>query len=212
MTMEGKILLNPKQKRSIATKSKIKKVARQLFAEQGYYAVTSNKIAAAASIPIGSFYNYFGNKKGVLLELIQDFNEEFHKETIQNAPELIAKITSVEMAKEHLTRLFRRAILSSHLADPFYSMIHALQFTEPDVLVLSEKIRQIEINAISRFLEIIHPYASISNIPIIAKILHLSSENVALYIHHLGTKHERELLIEKTLVMFFGLLFGKLSM
>ena len=205
--MEKNVIIAPKQKRSIATKNKIKKTAKKLFAQQGYYTVTSNNIAAAAKVPIGSFYNYFGNKKGVLLELIKEFNQAYHSETIEQDIVQIQKLSSKETAYEFIAMALRRNLLSPILADPFYKIIHALQFTEQDVLQLSEEVRMAEIENLTHFLEKINAFHPIEDIPVMAKIIHSSSENLALYIHHLGTKHEQDDLINRTAKMFYGLIF-----
>ena len=205
--MQEKIIVAPKQKRSVLTKQKIKQTARELFSQKGYYSVTSNNIAAAAKVPIGSFYNYFGNKKGVLLELIREFNQAYHFGTIEQDRLIIQQLSSKETAFEFISLALRRNILSPVLADPFYKIIHALQFTEPDVLQLSEEVRTAEIEMLILFLEKINEFHPIEDIPIAAKIIHSSSENLALYIHHLGTKHGQDDLINKTAKMFYGLLF-----
>ena len=66
--MPQKVIRVPKQVRSKATKDKLKKAAMALFTELGYYQVTSRKIAKAAKVPIGSFYNYLGDKTDTLDE------------------------------------------------------------------------------------------------------------------------------------------------
>ena len=205
--MQEKLIVKPKQKRSILTKQKIKKAARQLFAEKGYYAITSNNIAATAKVPIGSFYNYFGNKKGVLLELIKEFNDVFHLETLEQDRSEIQQLSSREEVLQFLTTSLKRNVLSPILADPFYKIIHALQFTEPDVLQLSEEIRTAEIKSLILFLQKINEFHPVQDIPLTAKIMHSTIENIILYIHHLGTKHEQDALIQKTAKMFYGLLF-----
>ena len=205
--MQEKLIVKPKQKRSILTKQKIKKAARQLFAEKGYYAITSNNIAATAKVPIGSFYNYFGNKKGVLLELIQEFNDAFHSETLEQDRNEIQQLNSKKEVLQFLPTSIKRNVLSPILADPFYKIIHALQFTEPDVLQLSEEIRTAEIKSLILFLQKINEFHPVQDIPLTAKIMHSTIENIILYIHHLGTKHEQDALIQKTAKMFYGLLF-----
>lgn len=207
MEMEEKTVIEPKQKRSILTKQKIKGAARKLFSEKGYYTVTSNNIAAAAKVPIGSFYNYFGNKKGVIMELIQDFNDAFHQETLEQDRSEIQQISSKEEVPQFLISLLNRIVLSPVLADPFYRIIHALQFTEPDVLQLSEEVRSAEIGSLVLFLQKINEFHPVEDIPVTAKLMHSTIENIILYIHHLGTKHEQNVLIQKTAKMFYGLLF-----
>lgn len=199
----------PKQKRSIATKNKIKKVARKLFADRGYYDVTSNMIAAKAKVPIGSFYNYYGNKKELILELIRDFNQKLHASTIQKSDTLLNDVDSPKKVFDLMKKGIRDVMLSPNLADPFYSVIHALQFTEPDVLALSEEYRQIELTTLIKFLDKINELHAISNIPLTAKLILTTGENMALYIHHLGTIFDKEELVEETTKMFSEYIFRK---
>jgi AcrR family transcriptional regulator len=49
--------------------------AETLFAEQGYESVTTNAIAAAAHIPIGSVYQYFPNKEAILAAVATRYRE-----------------------------------------------------------------------------------------------------------------------------------------
>jgi len=202
--MAQKAVLVPKQKRSIATKQRIKQTARALFAEHGYYKVTSNTIASTAKLPIGSFYNYFGNKKGVLMELIHDFNDGFHQDTIERNLAIIAATTTPTSVLPNIESFLSNTLLSSYLADPFYRVIHALQFTEADVLELSEEMRRKELDHLVTFLERIHQFYPISDLGVRARLFHATAENVALYIHHLGSDYERDLLIKETARMIFG--------
>ena len=98
--MPEKVIKKPVQKRSIATKNKLKKAARQLFSDNGFYPVTSIHIAKAAGVPVGSFYNYFGNKKGIFLALVRDFNETFHEEIRKPSKWRVQNSTTVEEAKK----------------------------------------------------------------------------------------------------------------
>ncbi len=199
--------LKPKQKRSVETKRKIKLAARELFSELGYYSVTSNTIASSAKVPIGSFYNYFGDKKAILIELIRDFNSEFHEDAIHKNSLIFKEITNSRDILQHLELIIERTLLQTNLADPFYRIIHALQFTEPDVLKISEEVRDMEMTFLTEFLERMAKYKPISNIPLTAKLIHSTIENIGLYIHHLGTSFEQEHLIKETAKMFFSYLF-----
>lgn len=205
--MSEKNIKEPVQKRSIATKNKLKKAARKLFAEKGFYQVTSIHIAKAASVPVGSFYNYFGNKKGILLALIREFNETFHEEIRSPLKRSGPVSTTVEEAKLNLRKSLQLIIESSYLNDPFYKIFHALQFTEPEVLKLSEEFRTIEINFLIEDLAHINQFYAIPNIPIKAKTIHALIENVNLYINHLDTTYEKEQLIEETALMINRYLF-----
>ncbi|MFF3831628.1 TetR/AcrR family transcriptional regulator [Streptomyces sp. NPDC048511] len=60
----------PRQVRAELTRERILASAAHVFAEYGYAAGTTNRIAEHARISIGSLYQYFPNKDAVLAELV----------------------------------------------------------------------------------------------------------------------------------------------
>jgi len=205
--MRKKAGIKPKQQRSIATKSRIKETAKKLFSEKGYDKVTSNHIAAEANVPIGSFYNYFGNKKGLLLDLMDDFHEAYNKDTIAQINEVVKGITSKEIAIQILEPLIKNTIYSPSLMDPFLKVLISLQFSDPDVMAFSKKIRVIEIKSITKLLETIHQFHPQKNIPLKAKLMHILLENVAIYNTQVGTNFNSNQLISETTDMIKKYLF-----
>jgi AcrR family transcriptional regulator len=70
---------DPKQARSKQTKEKIIQAAIQLFQDRGYEKTTSNDIAAAAGVSVGSFYVYFTDKRQLLLTIFDRLADELFK-------------------------------------------------------------------------------------------------------------------------------------
>jgi AcrR family transcriptional regulator len=60
----------PRQVRAELTRERILAAAAHVFAEHGYAAGTTNRIAERARISIGSLYQYFPNKDAILAELL----------------------------------------------------------------------------------------------------------------------------------------------
>jgi AcrR family transcriptional regulator len=60
----------PRQVRAELTRERILDAAAHVFAEHGYAAGTTNRIAERARISIGSLYQYFPNKDAILAELL----------------------------------------------------------------------------------------------------------------------------------------------
>ncbi|MFF8036058.1 MULTISPECIES: TetR/AcrR family transcriptional regulator [unclassified Streptomyces] len=60
----------PSQVRAELTRERILTAAAHVFAEHGYAAGTTNRIAERARISIGSLYQYFPNKDAILVELL----------------------------------------------------------------------------------------------------------------------------------------------
>ncbi|MBQ0826604.1 TetR/AcrR family transcriptional regulator [Streptomyces tagetis] len=59
----------PRQVRAELTRERILTAAAHVFAEYGYAAGTTNRIAERARVSIGSLYQYFPNKDAILAEL-----------------------------------------------------------------------------------------------------------------------------------------------
>lgn len=59
----------PRQARSREKRAELLRSAEALFTERGYPATTADDIALAAGVSVGTFYNYFRNKRQILLAL-----------------------------------------------------------------------------------------------------------------------------------------------
>lgn len=59
----------PVQARSREKRAELLRSAEKLFVERGYAATTADDIASAAGVSVGTFYNYFRNKRQILLAL-----------------------------------------------------------------------------------------------------------------------------------------------
>ncbi|NSL42933.1 TetR/AcrR family transcriptional regulator [Streptomyces sp. 8P21H-1] len=60
----------PRQVRAELTRERVLTAAAHVFAEFGYAAGTTNRIAERARVSIGSLYQYFPNKDAILAELV----------------------------------------------------------------------------------------------------------------------------------------------
>lgn len=63
----------PQQERSRRTWRAIVDAAADLLVEEGYHNLTTDDIAEAADVSVGSVYQYFPNKEAVVLSVVQDF-------------------------------------------------------------------------------------------------------------------------------------------
>lgn len=67
---------SPTQERSKQTVSSILEACARVITREGYFAVTTDKIAVEAGVSIGSLYQFFGNKESVVSALIKQMVEE----------------------------------------------------------------------------------------------------------------------------------------
>jgi AcrR family transcriptional regulator len=61
----------PVQARAAETRERILDAGARVFSEHGYSAGTTNRIAAEASLSVGSLYQYFPSKDAILVELVR---------------------------------------------------------------------------------------------------------------------------------------------
>ena len=66
----------PRQKRSQAMVGRILEATRDLLVEEGLGALTTNHVAKAADISVGSLYQYFPNKQAIISELFSQWLTE----------------------------------------------------------------------------------------------------------------------------------------
>ena len=136
----------PKQKRGHKTRSHILKVAKDLFAHQGYYAVNSNQIAAEAGVSVGTFYTYFKDKKDVLLEILYSFYDHFWTDVAKNA--------QADLPKTYDLKLILRTIVEKSFEaidrDPDFSrLVYSMRYFDEDIRRIFEEVEKRELRYIA---------------------------------------------------------------
>lgn len=101
----------PRQSRSELTRQRILEAAARVFAEFGYAAGTTNRIAEWADISIGSLYQYYPNKDAVLLDLVTR-----HLEAIATAARRPS--SGPPDSIEGIVRAMVRSAIDGHRDDP----------------------------------------------------------------------------------------------
>src|SRR6476646_1367326 len=65
----------PQQERSIAMVATLLEAATRVFVKEGYARATTNRIATAAGVSVGSLYQYFPSKDALAVELLRRYRE-----------------------------------------------------------------------------------------------------------------------------------------
>jgi AcrR family transcriptional regulator len=65
----------PQQERSQAMVATLLEAATRVFVKEGYAKATTNRIAAAAGVSVGSLYQYFPSKDAIAVELLRRYRE-----------------------------------------------------------------------------------------------------------------------------------------
>ncbi len=132
----NKQVREPKQSRSIGMKEKILEAAFALFCDQGYYQTTTNAIARAAGVSIGSLYSYFKDKDAVFLEILGRYHQQFtvlHEELL-NRPALY------QADKKAWLRNLMESLITLHETHKgLYKEMNVLYYANPNVAAIMDK-------------------------------------------------------------------------
>ncbi|KRD05342.1 TetR family transcriptional regulator [Mycobacterium sp. Root265] len=147
----------PRQQRSAQTRRDILDAAARVFSEHGYAAGTTNRIAAAADVSIGSLYQYFPNKDAILAALSEahiDAGTTLLTERLRDG---------LPAALEDLVRLFVRAAIDNHRDDP---SLHRVLFEEaPRSAALLNRLHDTEARGVAGVTELLrhHPEVRVTD-------------------------------------------------
>ena len=130
-----KTVRQPKQKRSIQMKEKILSAAMQLICDKGFFETTTNEIAKAAGISIGSLYSYFSDKDTILAELLERHHQHF-----MSVFEVLSTEMNVQLSSENLHEWLRRLVMKLidlHLSvKDFNRALSELYYAKPEVAAI----------------------------------------------------------------------------
>jgi AcrR family transcriptional regulator len=116
----------PRQARAAETRARILAAARRVFADRGYAAGTTNRIAEAAGLSVGSLYQYFPNKDAILVELVRA-HIDHSTDVIRAAAEPYLTTRASERDLAALVRAVVGAMVAVHADD---RRLHRVLFEE----------------------------------------------------------------------------------
>lgn len=204
--MDSKKISVPKQKRSMEKKMLIKKTALFLFSEKGYANVSTNEIAKAADISIGSVYNYFPNKKAIYEELVNDLYSNVLEKIV---PEDLSQLSPLDLIKKYTL-----SIMESHThLTAFQKEITSLSYQNEDFRELENPYRAFAGEKILSLLELYKHEMKIKDLETAAFIIHTCTEGI---VHELAfypdESHDKDQVINEFATMLYNYLFKSSSL
>jgi AcrR family transcriptional regulator len=124
----------PRQKRSLEKRARLKAAGLILFGEKGYERTSIDEIARRAKLAVGGFYQHFRSKRQLLLALMDDLLEklsrlDFRPQTGANARavvhELLSRAFSHDLRYLGAYRAWQEAVLSDPELARRHQEIHA---------------------------------------------------------------------------------------
>ncbi|ASS67552.1 MULTISPECIES: TetR/AcrR family transcriptional regulator [unclassified Paenibacillus] len=94
--------MNKKQQQTEQTKKKIAEAARTLFIQKGYKATSIDEIVKATGCSAGNIYYHFKNKEGLILHLLDEWNQEWEETWLAQEHRYETAIEKLYGMAEHL--------------------------------------------------------------------------------------------------------------
>jgi AcrR family transcriptional regulator len=110
----AKLRAAPRQQRSRETYERVLDVAAEIFAEFGYAGTTTNKVAEAAGISIGTLYHYIPDKDALLYSLA----ERHLASGTDSIVSVFVRLRSEQPALEDSLRAVIEMIVGMHVNEP----------------------------------------------------------------------------------------------
>jgi AcrR family transcriptional regulator len=168
----------PKQKRAEETREKIVAAATELFSRDGYHTTSSKKIAKAAGVAVGSFYNHFPDKKSLLFEIHRRHSGAVHDMIAEKVSHIFS---TEEVDSRDLTRELIRQALAMHSFSPgLHRELTALAYTDPD---FSEMSRRDEAEAVALITKLFAPRRDALRVADLEAAAWVISQSVEAVIH-----------------------------
>ncbi len=103
----------PRQERARATVDAILSATARILVKEGYDRASTNKIAEAAGVSVGSLYQYFPSKEALVAALI-----ERHSQEMMRCLEEKAATTTADTPLRTVVRDVVQAMVDAHRVDP----------------------------------------------------------------------------------------------
>ena len=123
----------PRQKRSLEKRARLKAAGLSLFGEKGYESTSVDEIARRAKLAIGTFYQHFRSKRQLLLALMDELLEklsqlDFRPRAVSDVRaivhELLSRAFSHDLRYLGAYRAWQEAVLSDPALARKQSQIH----------------------------------------------------------------------------------------
>ncbi|MGW8327534.1 TetR/AcrR family transcriptional regulator [Streptomyces sp. NPDC055897] len=155
----------PRQVRAELTRQRILDAAARVFAEHGYAAGTTNRIAERARVSIGSLYQYYPNKDAILVELLTRHLDAGMAALSRHQDEPSPK------SIEGVMRRQVRSAIENHRDDP--QLLRVMFEQGPRVPELLARVAQHELRHIAHTRRLLrgHPEVRVADLDVAARLV-----------------------------------------
>lgn len=165
----------PVQERGKKTKRKILDAALNLFSTDGYHNTNTVLIAKEANVSTGSFYMYYKDKKGVLLDVFSEYFISISNEFLSDN-----FLSSINVLPNKLkVKVLIDGVYNAHLSHTsFHQEAISLIYSDKDIYLLNKELESQITGIITLLLEEIKDDLQVKNIKVASTIIYKSIEEV----------------------------------
>ncbi len=191
----------PRQVRAELTRERILDSAAHVFAEHGYAAGTTNRIAAHARVSIGSLYQYYPSKDAILLELLTRHLSADPVLTLLDS-------TDPQGDLETFVRAMVHGMISNHQQDPH--LLRLMIEQAPQAADLLEQVATVEQQMVQRLEAILreHPQVRVADLETAARLVVATVELTVHYLIAAPNSMDADRLENEMVAMLTGYLRG----
>ncbi|MEU5838034.1 TetR/AcrR family transcriptional regulator [Streptomyces diacarni] len=155
----------PRQVRAELTRQRILDAAARVFAEYGYAAGTTNRIAERAQVSIGSLYQYYPNKDAILVELL---TRHLDAGVAATPPDQDDQLSA---PLEGIMRFHVRRAIDNHRDDP--QLLRVMMEQGPRTPAILERVAHSELERIAYARRLLrgHPEVRVADTDTAARLL-----------------------------------------
>jgi AcrR family transcriptional regulator len=85
-----------KTAQTAATKARLERVARELFAERGFEGVSAEELVASAEVTRGALYHHYEGKEGLFAVVVESAMRELHTELVRETADMTDPLLALE--------------------------------------------------------------------------------------------------------------------
>ena len=89
-------MTSKKASQTLATKQRLERVARDLFAKQGFAEVSAEELVAKAQVTRGALYHHYNGKEGLLAAVVEALMQELHETIVRESAGLTDTVEALE--------------------------------------------------------------------------------------------------------------------
>jgi len=202
----GQPVRQPQQDRSMATKERIIDAGFRLFSEKGYHKTNSKEIARMAGSGIGTFYDYFSDKKSLFLEILCRHRDGF-LQSLQ-VPVFDNKITKLQLKR--IVGEFIQYVFAFHENAPeFHKEAVLLRHSDSDIEGIMNEWDEALRKIIYNLLDAMHAQVRLKDTEAAAYIILRTIEDNIHFIHLSSVSIDKDRLQNELVDLIYIYIFGK---